>query len=91
MDHFSQKTVEEIRYYVYALINPCDGKIFNKGKGNRVFAQIYSALENRVESDEISLIKEILSAGQRVKHYVLRSIIDDENVAFIVESTRKMV
>ena len=39
MNAFNQKTIEELKYYVYCLIDPRDSKIFyvGKGKGNRVF------------------------------------------------------
>ncbi len=41
-EQFSQKTQEELKYYVYTLIDPRDNKIFyvGKGKGNRVFYHI---------------------------------------------------
>ena len=37
---FSQKAQEELKYYVYCLVDPRDRKIFyiGKGIGNRVFA-----------------------------------------------------
>lgn len=33
-NEFSQKTKEELKYYVYALIDPRNNKIFYVGKGN---------------------------------------------------------
>ena len=33
MERFSNKTIEKLQYYVYALIDPRDKKIFYIGKG----------------------------------------------------------
>ena len=45
---FSQKVQEELKCYVYCLVDPRDRKIFyiGKGVGNRVFAHAYAALES---------------------------------------------
>ena len=38
MNKFSNKSIEELGFYVYSLVDPRDGKIFyiGKGCGNRV-------------------------------------------------------
>ncbi len=48
---FSQKTQEELKYYVYLLIDPRDDKIFyvGKGYGNRVFYHINEAIISKRE------------------------------------------
>lgn len=85
---FSQKAQEELRYYVYCLVDPRDKKIFyvGKGVGNRVFAHACDALENEdVCTDKLDKIREIINSGHKVKHYIIRHKLTEED-AFTVES-----
>ncbi|MDD2962194.1 MAG: hypothetical protein PHR45_08985 [Muribaculaceae bacterium] len=52
MTKSSDKTIEELKYYVYALIDPRNGKIFYicKGYGNRVFQHCKLAAETDDDS-----------------------------------------
>ncbi len=84
---FSQKTQEELKYYVYLLIDPRDNKIFYVGKGNgsRVFSHINEAVENPKETDKLDTIRAIKHDNQNVKLYIIRHGLE-ENEAFLLES-----
>ncbi|MFR9524323.1 MAG: GIY-YIG nuclease family protein, partial [Rikenellaceae bacterium] len=90
MNEFSQLTKESIAYYVYALIDPRDNKIFYIGKGHddRVFCHINDALNPQniaVNNDKYEIIRDITRNNNNVKHYILRHNMN-ETEAFIVES-----
>ena len=87
MQFFSQPVLENLRAYVYLLVDPRDGKIFyvGKGNGNRVFQHVACALETSLESDKLNIIRDIHAAGLEVKHYIIRHGLDDDD-AFTVES-----
>lgn len=87
---FSEEVIEELKYYVYRLIDPRNGEVFyvGKGKGNRLFSHMKVALDT-IELDEVSdklqIIREIHSAGLEVIHVVHRHGMD-EATAFEVEA-----
>jgi hypothetical protein len=89
-EEFSAYVVEQIGWYVYALQDPRDKKIFyiGKGKGNRVFAHAQDAIENQGEetSQKIALIKEIHNSGGEVNSFILRHGIHAEKQAYEVEA-----
>ncbi len=84
---FSQKTQEELKYYVYTLIDPRDNKIFyvGKGKENRVFYHINEAISNPIENEKLEIIRSIKLENLKVKHYIIKHGLE-ENEAIIVES-----
>ena len=74
---FSDYVIEQLKSYVYLLIDPRNGddQIFyvGKGHGNRVFAHAQDALDDQEsESDKLDRIREIHAAGHEVRHELLR-------------------
>ena len=87
---FSPFVAEKIGWYVYALQDPRDGRVFyiGKGKDNRVFAHAMDVtLEDEfLENPKSELIRAILAAGLRVNSYLIRHGISSEKDAYVVES-----
>lgn len=85
---FKQRVKEVIAFYVYALVDPRDKKIFyiGKGKENRVFQHAEAALNEEYKSLKLDTIRNIISDGKEVEYYILRHNLT-ENEAFVVEST----
>jgi hypothetical protein len=87
MFEFSQKTKEELKSYVYALIDPRDNRIFYIGKGiaNRVFSHINESITNPKETEKLETIRSIKRDNQKVKHFILRHGLEDSE-AILLES-----
>ena len=97
-ESFPAGVAEQLKWYVYRLIDPRNGETFYVGKGrvNRVFEHArgnYSDTTNReVEEreDETDLklhrIRDIRTAGLEVGHVVHRHGIEREDVAYEVEA-----
>lgn len=85
---FKESVKEALGYYVYALVDPRDKRIFyiGKGSGDRVYQHAADSLNESFESLKLSTIREILSEGLQVEYYFIRhNLTEDE--AFLVEST----
>jgi len=87
-NEFPHEVIQELKYYVYRLIDPRNGETFyvGKGTGNRVFQHVERAL---VEADQYSLkyerIRDIDRAGLEVLHIIHRHGMD-EDTAIQVEA-----
>ena len=88
MDKFHPAVIENLRHYVYFLIDPRDNKIFyvGKGQGNRVFAHAKGALKKALSSDKMKLIRKIIREGRQVRHVIHRHGLE-ENEALAVEAS----
>ena len=93
---FRQKVKEALRYYVYALVDPRNNKIFyiGKGKENRVFQHAKGALKDIIEDAlsenapnlKLDTIRSIISEGKKVAYYIIRHNLEEKE-AYLVEST----
>ena len=99
LNKFSPEVCDELKYYVYRLVDPKNGQTFyvGKGKNNRVFAHANCALESYNDVDYIpeqdddenlkyKTIREIKDSGLEVI-YIIQKYGLEERDAFIIEST----
>lgn len=87
MESFPPEVCQQLKVYVYRLIDPRNGETFyvGKGQGNRVFAHIKANLESEEPGDKLKRIREIRNAGFEVAHVIHRHNLDDKT-AFEVEA-----
>lgn len=85
---FSQAVVEKLDNYVYFLQDPRTDDVFyvGKGVGNRVFNHLDCAIETDGEAEKLEIIREIISSGRKVKHFILRHGLT-EKIAFEIEAS----
>jgi hypothetical protein len=71
---FGSRVIEEVGYYVYALVDPRTDKPFyiGKGKGGRVFSHEVEATASELGSEKLSKIRDIQSRGDEIKKIILR-------------------
>ncbi len=87
---FSKEAKKNLKYYVYKLIDPRDGKVFyiGKGKGNRVFSHmnLLKGFKNKDdETEKIARIRAIQNEKLNVIAVIHRHGMD-EQTAFAVEA-----
>ena len=90
MKFFSEKAIEALNgFYVYALVDPRNDKVFyvGKGTGNRVFShEIESGKSRESEKKKLQHIREIENCGYSVRRLIINWGLT-ENEAFIAEAT----
>ena len=89
-DSFPDGVAEQLRWYVYRLIDPRNGETFyvGKGQGDRVFAHAKGQMPEGEEilDSKLQRIKEIQSAGLEVGHVIHRHGISTQDRAYEVEA-----
>ena len=86
---FDEKSRQELKYYVYMLLDPTNNKPFYVGKGidNRVFNHLACALTDiDISNTKYDKIREITQSGQTVKHIIVRHGLS-ESEAFQIEAS----
>ncbi len=88
---FTPYVAERVGWYVYALRNPVDGRIFyvGKGRGNRVFHHAKDAegsVDDPTLSPKLELINQIHAQGLEVDTIVLRHGLRSQELAYEVEA-----
>ena len=95
INEFSQEVAEQLKYYVYRLIDPRNGQTFyvGKGKGNRVFQHVKCAINyydgadgiGEEDPNKFKILQSIIDSGLEVIHIIQRWNLT-ESEAFQVES-----
>jgi hypothetical protein len=92
-DGFPPGVADQLKWYVYRLIDPRNGETFYVGKGrdDRIFRHAKDALSATKDEDAADLksqrIKDITAAGLDVAHVIHRHNIETAKVAFQIEAT----
>jgi hypothetical protein len=91
-DSFPPGVADQLKWYVYRLIDPRNGDTFyvGKGRGDRIFQHAKGALSATNEEDAADLksqrIKDVNAAGLDVAHVIHRHHIENQSLAFQIEA-----
>ena len=89
-DNFPDGVAEQLKWYVYRLIDPRNGETFyvGKGQGDRVFAHAKGQMleDDEILDSKLQRIKEIQSTGLEVGHVIHRHGISTQDRAYEVEA-----
>ena len=82
-DKFPQEVIEELKHYVYRLIDPRNGETFyvGRGQGNKVFAHAIGAIKNvgkGAPDPKLRQIHHIRGLGMDVAHIIHRHGMSEE-------------
>lgn len=85
---FDEKTIKELKSYVYLLIDPDTKTPFyvGKGAGNRIFNHLMDAKDGKVGTDKLDHIQSILKKHKSVEHVIVRHGLN-EKTAFQIEAS----
>ena len=85
---FDTKTKENLKWYVYFLVDSRTKQPFYVGKGinDRVFDHINCAFGTDIDSNTYDKIREIRDAEAEVEHIIVRHGILSEKAAFEIEA-----
>lgn len=77
MKSFKESVKEALKYYVYALVDARDKRIFyvGKGTGDRVYHHAEASLDEMNESLKLSKIRDIHNAGLDVEFTFFATIL----------------
>lgn len=78
-DTIPQAVVEELKFYVYRLVDPRTGETFyvGKGSGQRVLQHRWDALDDPLPTDRLDRIREIRAAGMEEALVIHRHAMDE--------------
>lgn len=77
---FKDSVIQELKFYVYCLVDPRNNGVFyiGKGYGNRLFQHANDALSSEDETLKLNTIRDIISHGHSVKYYIIRHKLTEE-------------
>ena len=90
-ERFPDGVAEQLKWYVYRLIDPRNGETFyvGKGQGNRVFDHANGQVANGagdISDPKLHRIRDIQAAGLEVSHVIHRHGIESSRAAYEVEA-----